>query len=102
MFDEISEAVSEAGTSLTEKAEQVRKRLQNVYAPMLRVLNCVLLTGKVKLFLEDKIKRERERERESIVSGSQNVRERERECVCVCVCVCVNEGAIPLVWYGHL
>ena len=31
----------EAGKSLTEKAEQVRKRLQNVYSPMLRVLNCV-------------------------------------------------------------
>ena len=30
-FDEISEAVFEAGTSLTEKAEQERKRLQNVY-----------------------------------------------------------------------
>ena len=51
-FDEISEAVFEAGISLTEKAEQVRKRSQNVYAPMLRVLCCVLLTGKVKLFLE--------------------------------------------------
>ena len=46
------EAVFETGTSLTEKAEQERKRLQNVYALMLRVLNCVLLTGKVKLFLE--------------------------------------------------
>ena len=40
-FDEISEAVFEAGTSLTEKAEQERKRSQNVYAPMLRVLNCI-------------------------------------------------------------
>ena len=59
-FDEISKAVFETGTSLTEKAEQERKRLQNVYAPMLCVLNCVLLTGKVKLFL--KVERERERE----------------------------------------
>ena len=59
-FDEISEAVFEAGTSLTEKAEQERKRLQNVYAPILYVLNCVLLTGKVKLFLEVEIKRMRE------------------------------------------
>ena len=42
----------EAGRSLTEKAEQERKRLQYVYPPMLRVLNCVLLTSKVKLFLE--------------------------------------------------
>ena len=58
-FDEISEAVFEAGTSLTEKAEQERKRSQNVYAPMLHVLNCVLLTGKVKLFLEVEMKRER-------------------------------------------
>ena len=40
-FDEISEAVFEAGTSLTEKAEQERKRSQNVYSPMLRVLSCV-------------------------------------------------------------
>ena len=59
-FDEISEAVFEAGTSLTEKAEEERKRLQNVYAPMLRVLSCVLLTGKVKLFQEVKMNRERE------------------------------------------
>ena len=58
-FDEISEAVFETGTSLTEKAEQERKRSQNVYAPMLRVLNCVLLSGKVKLFLEVEMKRER-------------------------------------------
>ena len=42
----------DAGSSLTEKAEQERKRLQNVYAPMLRVLSCVLLTDKVKLFEE--------------------------------------------------
>ena len=33
-FDKISVAVFKAGTSLTEKAEQVRKRSQNVYAPM--------------------------------------------------------------------
>ena len=63
-FDEMSEAVFETGTSLTEKAEQERKRSQNVYAPMLRVLSCFLLTGKVKLFLEVEMKRERERERE--------------------------------------
>ena len=30
-FDEISEAVFEAGRNLTEKTEQERKRLQNVY-----------------------------------------------------------------------
>ena len=59
-FDEISEAVFEAGTCLSEKAGQERKMLQNVYAPMLRVLNCVLITGKVKLFLEVEIKRGRE------------------------------------------
>ena len=46
-FDEISEAVFETGTSLAEMAEQERKRSKNVYAPMLRVLSCVLLTGKV-------------------------------------------------------
>ena len=68
-FDKISEAVFETGTSLTEKAEQERKRLQNVYAPMLCVLGCVLLTGKVKLFLE--VKNE----------------EREREC-CLCKSKC--------------
>ena len=43
-FDEISEAVFEARTSLTEKAKQERKRLQNAYTPMLRTLSCVLLT----------------------------------------------------------
>ena len=68
-FDKMSEAMHETGTSLAEKAEQERKRLQNVYAPVLCILSCVLLTGKVKLFLEVKMKRE------SAVSGSQNVRE---------------------------
>ena len=63
-FDEVSEAVFETGTNLTVKAEQERKRSQNEYASMLRVLSCVLLTGKVKLFLRVKMKRERERERE--------------------------------------
>ena len=67
-FDEISEAVFEAGTSLTEKAGQERKRSQNVYAPILRVLSCVLLSGKVKLFLEVETKTERERERERELS----------------------------------
>ena len=65
VFDEISEA----GTSLTEKAEQERKRTPNVYAPMLRVLSCFLLSGQVKLFLEVEMKTE------SAVTGSQNVRE---------------------------
>ena len=62
-FEEVSEAVFEAWTSLAEKAEQERKCSQYVYAPMLRVLSCVLLTGWVKLFLEVENK-ERERERE--------------------------------------
>ena len=53
-FDEISETVFETGTSPAEKAEQERKRSQNVYAPMLHVLSYVLLTGKVKLFLKSK------------------------------------------------
>ena len=56
------------------------KRSQNVYAPMLRVSSCVLLTDKVKLFLKVGMKRERERER-------------ERVCVCVCVCVCAISGS---------
>ena len=86
-YEEISEAAFEAGISLTENPEQERKRLQNVYAPMLRVLSCVLLTGKVKLFLEVEMKRERvlsleikmcERECVCAVSVSQNVREWER------------------------
>ena len=55
---------------------------------MLRVLNCVLLTGKVKLFLEVKIKRERERE----LSLEIKMCVRERESVCVCaVSVSQNE-----------
>ena len=44
-FHEISQAVFETGTSSAEKAKQERKRLQNVYAPTLRVLSCVLLTS---------------------------------------------------------
>ena len=43
----LSEAVFETGTSLTEKAEQERKRSQNIYSLMLRVLSGVLLSGKV-------------------------------------------------------
>ena len=58
-FDEMSEAIRETRTSLIEKAEQERKRLLNVYAPILRVLSCVLLTGKVKLFLEVEMESER-------------------------------------------
>ena len=65
----MSEAMRKTETSLTEKAEQERKRSQNVYAPMLRVLSCVLLTSKVKLFLEV------EKKSENAVSGSQNVTE---------------------------
>ena len=40
-FDEISEAVFEAGKSLTKKAEQERKRSQNVHTPMLCILLCL-------------------------------------------------------------
>ena len=61
-------AVFETGISPAEKAEQERKLLQNVYAPILCVLSCVLLTGKVKLFVEVEMKRE------SALSGNQNVR----------------------------
>ena len=32
-----------------KKAEQERKRLQSIYAPMLYVLSCVSLAGKAKL-----------------------------------------------------
>ena len=75
----MSETVFETGTSLTKKIEQERKRSQNVYASMLRVLSYVLLSGKVKVFLDVEMTRERERERvrerERAVSGSQNVRE---------------------------
>ena len=93
-FEEISKAVFEAGTSLTEKAEQGRKRSQNVYAPMLRVLSCLTnwqsLVGSVS----------RNEERESAISVSKFVREREREresvCVCVRVCVCVCVCAVSV------
>ena len=57
-FDEMSKAMRETGTSLAEKAVQERKRSQKVYAPILRVLSCVLLTGNVKLFLEVEMMRE--------------------------------------------
>ena len=73
-FDEISEAVFEAGRSLTKKAEQERNGLQNVY------IFIGLSPGSQNV-------RERERvcclckwkcERECVVSGSDNG---ERECV---------------------
>ena len=51
-FDEIFEAVFEAGRSLTEKAELERKRLWNIY----------IFVG--------------------LTAGNQNVREREKESVC--------------------
>ena len=40
-FDKVSEAMRETGTSLTEKAEQERKKLQNVYTSVLCVLSCI-------------------------------------------------------------
>ena len=49
------EAACETGTSSAEKAEQERKRLQSIYAPMLRVLSRVSLAGKAKLSLEVKM-----------------------------------------------
>ena len=48
-FDEMFEAVHETGTSPAEKAEQERKRSQNVYTSMLRALSCVSQVGKVKM-----------------------------------------------------
>ena len=63
-FDEISEAVFETGTSLTKKAEQERKRSQNVT----RIELCLT------------------KWQGQAVSGSRNEeRERERERVRVCV-----------------
>ena len=72
-FDQISEAVFDTGTSLTEKAEQERKWSQNVYAHMLRVLLC-LTNWQVQA-----VSGSRNEERENAVSVSQDV------CVCVCV-----------------
>ena len=40
-FNEMSETVFETKTSLTEKAEQERRRPKNVYALMLRLLSFV-------------------------------------------------------------
>ena len=70
----MSEALFEAGTSQTEKAEQERKRSQNVYAPM----NCITKWQGQAVSGSRNEHRERERERESLW------------CVCVCVCVCVS------------
>ena len=54
-LDEISEAVFRGWNKSNQKGRTGKKRLQNVYAHMLRILSCVLLTGKVKLFLEVKM-----------------------------------------------
>ena len=51
----MSETVFETGTSPAEKAEQERKRLQSIYAPMLHVLSRVSLAGKAKLSLKVKM-----------------------------------------------
>ena len=51
----MSESVRKTGTSPAENAEQERKKSQSIYAPMLRVLSCVLLAGKAKLSLEVKM-----------------------------------------------
>ena len=51
----MSEAEWETGTSPAEKVEQERKSSQRIYAPMSRVLSCVLLAGKAKLSLEVKM-----------------------------------------------
>ena len=67
-FDEMSEAVCETGTSPAKKAEQERKRWQNIYAPILRVLTCVSLAGKAKLSLEVKMYENQLLEVESIYS----------------------------------
>ena len=56
-FDEISVVVFEAGASLTEKAEQERKRLRNVY------IFVGLSAGSLN-----------EEKRVCVVSGSHNVR----------------------------
>ena len=64
-FDEISEAEFKAGKSLTEKAEQERKSLQNVYTLLLRVLNCITKWQGQAVSRSQNEERERERERES-------------------------------------
>ena len=64
-FDEISEVVFEAGTSLTEKAEQERKRLLNVTRFKLCVTN----------WQGQAVSGSRNEEKETAVSGNQNVRE---------------------------
>ena len=110
-FDEISDAMIEAGISLTEKAEQERKRLQNVYAPMLHVLNCITkrqgqaVSGSRKrryiyIYIERERDRKRERERERVrtrvccLCNSKCVC--VYVCVCVCVCVCERERELSL------
>ena len=60
------EAVFETGISPAERAEQERKRLQSIYAPMLRVLICVSLAGKANLSLEVKMWEDELLEDESI------------------------------------
>ena len=43
------EAVFKTGTSQAKRAEQERKRSQSIYTPMLHVLSCVSLAGKVNM-----------------------------------------------------
>ena len=50
LFRDLTEAVCETGASPAEKAEQERKRSQSIYTPMLRVLSCVSLAGKLKMW----------------------------------------------------
>ena len=74
-FDEISEAVFEDGTNLTEKAEQERKRSQECIRTYVTRIELRLTNWQGQA-----------------VSGSRNEEEREL-CLEVktCVCVCVRE-----------
>ena len=65
----MSEAVFETGISLTEKAEQVRKRSQCIHTHVTHIELCLTnWQGKA-------VSGSRNEEKESAVSGNQNVRE---------------------------
>ncbi len=97
-FDEISEAVFEAGRSLTKKAEQERKRLQNAYifvglsagSQNVRESVCVCVVSVSENVKENEFLEDESMYWQSLSCGRLQMHRQNQSCiVCVCVIGCV-------------